>query len=90
MQFGLRKEIVILNSSINMQIMEKSEYNMGNKNVEGNVVHSFKDKAEEGVRHFKSLFKEPQDCLIQEILEVISKFPHGLFRRYEYVSRKRK
>jgi hypothetical protein len=38
------------------------------------MVHSFKDKAEEGAHHFSSLFQEPQGYLIQEILKVISNF----------------
>jgi hypothetical protein len=38
------------------------------------MVRSFKANAKEGVRHFKSLFQEPDGCPIQEILEVISKF----------------
>jgi hypothetical protein len=41
---------------------------------DGTMVHSFKDKAEEGARHFFNQFQKPVGCLIQEILEVISKF----------------
>jgi hypothetical protein len=39
------------------------------------MVRSFKDKEEEGVFHFKSLFRVPEGIPIQEILEVMSKLP---------------
>jgi hypothetical protein len=43
--------------------------------MNGSMVTSFKEKAEEGTRFFHSMFREPRGHPIQEILQVISKFP---------------
>ena len=45
------------------------------KDMTGDMVSSFKEKAEAGEGFFKNLFKEPTGCNIQEILEVINLFP---------------
>ena len=44
----------------------------------GVVISSFKKKAEEGVRHFNNLFKDPQGCLIQEILHILQEEPRSI------------
>ena len=45
------------------------------KDMNGELVHSFKEKAEVGERYFKHLFTEPEGFHIQEILRVLSMFP---------------
>ena len=45
------------------------------KDMNGEMVISFKEKAEAGEGFFKNLFKEPAGCNIQEILEVVNLFP---------------
>jgi hypothetical protein len=51
---------------------------MGNQESGGEVMRSFRDKVDEGVRHFKALFLEPSGCHIQEILQIIAKFPQSI------------
>ena len=41
----------------------------------GEMVSSFNEKSEVGKSFFKTLFKEPEGCNIQEILKVINLFP---------------
>jgi hypothetical protein len=45
------------------------------KDEEGNVAVSFEDKAKLGVIFFSNLFSAPPGCPIQEIMEVVGKFP---------------
>ena len=45
------------------------------KDINGDMVSSFKEKTEVWKRFFKNLFKEPEGCNIQEILKVIILFP---------------
>jgi hypothetical protein len=45
------------------------------KEENGEVVYTFKEKAELGIRHFKNLFYAQVRCPIQEILEVVQNFP---------------
>ena len=43
--------------------------------MNGEMVRSFNEKSEAGKSFFKTLFKEPEGCNIQEILKVINLFP---------------
>jgi hypothetical protein len=45
------------------------------KDEQGKVVASFEDNAKLGVNFFNNLFSTPPGCPIQEILEVVEKFP---------------
>jgi hypothetical protein len=45
------------------------------KDEEGNVAVSFEDKSNLGVNFFSNLFSAPPGCPIQEIMEVVGKFP---------------
>ena len=38
-------------------------------------MHTFEEKAAAGVSFFQNIFKEPEGCPIQEILEVLGLFP---------------
>jgi hypothetical protein len=44
------------------------------RDANNSMVCYFKDKDEEGVQYFQSLFQDPRGCLIQKILEFNSKF----------------
>ena len=45
------------------------------KNHEGRLVRAFEEKADARVAYFQKIFKEPEGCPIQEILEVLGFFP---------------
>ena len=45
------------------------------KDMNGEMVISFKEKSEAREGFFKNLFNEPSGCNIQEILEVVNLFP---------------
>jgi hypothetical protein len=45
------------------------------KDEQGNVAVSFEDKENLGVNFFNNIFSAPPGCPIQEILEVVRKFP---------------
>ena len=44
-------------------------------NRQGRMVRSFEDKVEAGMDFFQNIFKEPEGCPIQEILEVLGFYP---------------
>ena len=44
------------------------------KDVNGKMVYSFKEKAEDGKRFFKNHFTELEGCNIQKILKVFNMF----------------
>ena len=44
------------------------------KDMNGEMVHSFKENTELGERYFKHLFTEPKGCNIHKILKVLSLF----------------
>ena len=44
------------------------------KDINGESVHSFKEKAEARERYFKQIFTEPEGCHIKEILKFLSMF----------------
>ena len=48
------------------------------QNDEGILVSNFKDKAEDGVSFFNSLFKEKEGCHIQAILQFRRLFPRSI------------